>query len=89
MTDATIAVYMTQSLTVFLIACGPPLVAALVVGLVISVLQAATQIQDQTLPQTFKLVAVFAALVVLGPLVVGSMVELGERVFIEFPLVVR
>ena len=89
MTDATIAVYMTQSLTVFLIACGPPLLAALVIGLVVSVLQAATQIQDQTLPQTFKLVAVFAALVVLGPLVVGSMVELGERVFVEFPYVVR
>ena len=89
MNDLGISVYVSQSITVFLIVCGPPLIAALVVGLLVSILQAATQIQDQTLPQIFKLVAVFAALVVLAPIIVGSMVDFTERTFLEFPLVVR
>ena len=81
--------YVTAALTSFAITVAPPLVAALVVGLVVSILQAATQIQDQTLPQTFKLAAVFGALIVFGPVLVGSIVDLGTRVFTDFPSVVR
>jgi type III secretion protein S len=45
----------------------PPLVGAVVVGLLIGVLQAATQIQDQSAPLTFKLMAVLAVVIFAGP----------------------
>lgn len=87
--DASLGTYVTAALASFAITVAPPLIAALVVGLIVSILQAATQIQDQTLPQTFKLAAVFGALVVFGPVLVGSIVDLGTRVFTDFPAIVR
>lgn len=88
MTDLTLTTYIVSAVRVFLLVSVPPLLAALVVGLVISILQAATQIQDSTLPQIFKLFAAFGVLIALSPLLIGSVVELGERVFTDFPLLV-
>jgi type III secretion protein S len=45
----------------------PPLIGAVAVGLIVGVLQAVTQIQDQSLPLTFKLIAVMAIVAVAGP----------------------
>ncbi|MBI4367015.1 MAG: flagellar biosynthesis protein FliQ [Deltaproteobacteria bacterium] len=56
-----------QALFLSLILTGPPVLAAMVVGLVISILQATTQIQEQTLTFVPKLVAVAAALALAGP----------------------
>jgi len=53
----------------------PILLAALVVGALISVLQAATQIQDQTLNQVPKMFTVAAAVFVLLPWILGVLVE--------------
>ncbi len=53
-------------LTAFLLA-APPLITALVVGLVISIFQAVTQIQEMTLAIVPKMVAVLIALVVAYP----------------------
>lgn len=47
-----------QTLKLVLIASMPPVIAAAVVGIFISLLQALTQIQEQTLPFAFKLLAV-------------------------------
>jgi flagellar biosynthesis protein FliQ len=46
---------------------APMLVFGLVIGLIVSILQAATQIQEQTLTFIPKILAVFAALLVFGP----------------------
>ena len=88
MSDATIASFLSASVRVFLLVSIPPLAAALVVGLIIAILQAATQIQDQTLPQVFKLFAAFGVLILLAPLLIGSVVDLGTRVFTDFPMLV-
>lgn len=53
-------------MTILLVA-GPLLIIALVVGLLVSIFQATTQIQEQTLAFIPKIVAVLVALVVLGP----------------------
>ncbi|HLU21890.1 flagellar biosynthesis protein FliQ [Lederbergia graminis] len=50
-----------------LIVAGPLLILALVVGLVVSIFQATTQIQEQTLAFIPKIVAVLVGLVVMGP----------------------
>lgn len=65
----------------------PILVAATVVGLIISLLQALTSIQEQTLPHAFKLVAVIIAIGItvswLGP----ELYEYTNNIFNQFPMI--
>ena len=56
-----------QGVYIVLIVCGPLLLLSLVVGLVVSIFQAATQIQEQTLAFVPKIVAVLLGLVLFGP----------------------
>lgn len=52
---------------------GPPLLAALVVGLVVSLIQAATQVSEQTVAFVPKAVAVVATLMLLGPYMIATL----------------
>ena len=65
------------------------MLAGLAVGFVVSLFQALTQIQDQTLPQVVKLVAVLLTIVFLGPVLAGQVAELGSQVLDNFPLWTR
>lgn len=56
-----------------LLIAGPVLLAALVVGLMVSVLQVATQLQEATLSYVPKLLACAAVLMVLGPWLMGRL----------------
>ncbi len=67
----------------------PPLVAAVVVGLLIGVMQAVTQIQDQSLPLAFKLLVVMAILALAGPLLTVPLMREATAVFDNFPLMTR
>ncbi|MFD1952662.1 flagellar biosynthesis protein FliQ [Paenibacillus thailandensis] len=58
-----------------LIASAPMLALALIIGLVISVFQATTQIQEQTLAFVPKIVAVFVALIVFGPWILNTLIQ--------------
>jgi flagellar biosynthetic protein FliQ len=60
---------------------APILIVTLVVGLVISVLQVATQIQEMTLTFVPKIVAVVAVCLMLGGWMLGVAVELAKRMF--------
>ena len=62
MHDPHILTLTAQSLWLVLILSMPPIIAASVVGLLISLIQALTQIQEQTLPFAFKLVAVIISI---------------------------
>ena len=64
---------------------GPLLLAALVVGLLIGVFQAATQIQEMTLSFIPKLLALVVALFVAGPWMISVVVSFSERLFMEIP----
>ena len=74
--DATLKAYMALTL--------PPLFGALIVGISIGLFQAVTQIQDQTLPQIFKILTVFGILVVMAPVLIAPLISLTERVFTDF-----
>lgn len=67
----------------------PPLVAAVVVGLLVGVMQAVTQIQDQSLPLAFKLLVVMAILALAGPLLTVPLMREATAVFDNFPLMTR
>ncbi len=62
MHDPHILTLTAQALWLVLLLSMPPIIAASVVGLMISLIQALTQIQEQTLPFAFKLVAVIISI---------------------------
>jgi flagellar biosynthetic protein FliQ len=72
---------MQQVLWTTLIVGGPIVLAGLIVGLIVSVFQAATQINEATLTFVPKLIVIAAVLVVLGPSMVGSLIDLTRYVF--------
>ena len=88
MTSQTVLSLTQQALWITMLVSAPLLVAALVVGLVVAVLQAATQINEMTLSFIPKLVAMFAALVVAGPWMLTTLVEFTQRLFGSSPQVV-
>ncbi|MYL33156.1 flagellar biosynthesis protein FliQ [Pontibacillus yanchengensis] len=64
-----------------LIVTGPLLILALSVGLLVSIFQATTQIQEQTLAFIPKIVAVMGGLVFFGPWMLSKMVEFAASIF--------
>jgi len=72
---------MQQVLWTTLVVGGPIVLAGLVVGLIVSVFQAATQINEATLTFVPKLIVIAAVLVILGPAMVGSLIDLTRYVF--------
>lgn len=56
-----------KALQTVLLTSAPMLLAALVIGLIISIFQAATQINEQTMTFVPKIVAVFVSLLIFGP----------------------
>jgi type III secretion protein S len=68
-----------QALWLSVLLSAPPLLAAVVLGVVVSLVQALTQIQDQTLPYVIKLVVVAVVLVGTGQWIGAEMVALTVR----------
>jgi type III secretion protein S len=74
-----------EALFVTVLVSAPALVVALVVGLTISILQALTQIQEQTLGALGRILAVFGTLYFLGYWMAAQVSLLGRKIFTEFP----
>ena len=64
---------------------APLLLSALAVGLIVGVLQAVTQIQEQTLSFIPKLMALVVALVVMGPWLLQLWVSFTQDLFLQIP----
>lgn len=77
-----------QGLYMLLLVSAPLLLAVLVVGLVVSVFQAATQINETTLSFVPKVVAAVAVLAVAGPWMLTMLVEYIQRTLLAIPGVV-
>lgn len=75
-------------LTVLYVA-GPVMVVALVVGLIISILQATTQIQEQTLTFVPKIVAVFMFILLMLPFFIAKVQAFAEEMFSNIANVLR
>ena len=67
---------------------APMLLVALVIGLVVSIFQAATQINETTLSFIPKLIGIFVALVVAGPWMLTVMLDYMREVFTGIPALV-
>lgn len=67
---------------------APLLLSALAVGLLVSVFQAATQIQEQTLSFIPKLMALAGALVLMGPWMLQLWVGFARELFLNIPALI-
>ena len=74
-----------QAVEVTLLVSAPLFIAALVTGLVISIFQAATQINEMTLTFVPKLVAIFVTLVLAGPWMITMLTDFMRRLFESIP----
>ena len=75
-----------EGLYLVLLVSLPPVLASLIVGLLVSLIQATTQIQDHTLTFVPKLVAVLATLAVAGPWIGAQLVRFTQAVLQGLPL---
>lgn len=85
MSPETVMTMTYAALKVALSLAGPLLLTTLTVGLIVSVFQAATQINEMTLPFTLKIIAVAVAIVLLGPWLISTMVEYIRQLLIDIP----
>ncbi len=73
-----------QALLMILILSGPPILISMAVGLFVAILQAATQIQEQTLSFTVKLIAVIFTLLLMGGWLGAQIVQYTNTIFQNF-----
>ncbi|MBG9656836.1 flagellar biosynthesis protein FliQ [Cytobacillus firmus] len=81
MTPETVISIAERGIITVLMICGPLLILALVVGLVVSIFQAITQIQEQTLAFIPKIVAVLVGVVFFGPWMLSHMLSYANEIF--------
>ena len=75
-----------QALILILILSGPPIIISMILGLLVAIFQAATQIQEQTLSFTIKLFAVIITLIILGQWLGAQIMHFANTIFQNFPL---
>jgi len=78
-----------EALYTALLVAGPLLLLSLSVGLIVSIFQATTQIQEQTLSFVPKIVAVLLGLALFGPWILQTMREFTIRLVTSIPTVLR
>lgn len=88
MTPETVMTMGRQAVEVLLMIAAPMLLAALIIGLVVSIFQAATQINETTLSFIPKLVGIFVALVIAGPWMLTVMLNYMHQLIYNIPSLV-
>lgn len=89
MTEGAVISLGRDALTTVLLVAGPMLGFGLIVGLLVSIFQAATQIQEQTLSFIPKIIAVLAAGLVFGPWMLRVLIEFADGLFTNMDTFVR
>ena len=87
MNPETVMNFGRNAMETTLMVSAPLLLVVLVIGLIVSIFQAATQINEATLSFIPKLVGVFATLVIAGPWMLTVMLDYMRQIFTNFPMV--
>lgn len=85
MSPESVITLIQQALEVLLMVSAPLLLTALGVGLVISIFQAATQINEMTLSFIPKLLAMFLVILLAGPWMLTVLVDFTRRILTSIP----
>ncbi|WP_343192227.1 flagellar biosynthesis protein FliQ [Buchnera aphidicola (Formosaphis micheliae)] len=78
-----------EAMKVGLMISAPILLSVLLTGLIISVLQAAMQVNEQTLSFIPKIISVLVTIIILGPWMLGVMLDYIKTIFYNLPMVVN
>jgi type III secretion protein S len=78
-----------ESFMAGMIIAAPPMIAAVAVGLLLAILQAATQIQDQSLPQLVKILVILGVLIVGGVPMSTPLFDYSRTLFASFHTMTR
>ena len=78
----------TKAMTLAVEVAGPMLLVGLVIGLVVSIFQAVTSIQEQSLSFIPKIVGLGVIIVILGPWMLGQLVNYAENLYTSIPQLV-
>ncbi|ACU90806.1 flagellar biosynthesis protein FliQ [Desulfomicrobium sp. ZS1] len=89
MTPEFVIGFARQSIELTLIIALPMLGVGLGVGVFVSILQAATQIQEMTLTFVPKIIAVFLALLISFPWIMDKMITYTQEIFLNFPQYIK
>ncbi len=82
--DAVITVIQSALYTIILVA-APPLIMGLAVGILVSIFQAVTSIQEPTLAFIPKILAVLASLIIFGPFLLSTLQEFITNLYMSIP----
>ncbi len=85
MTPQTVLTIGQNAIEMTLMVSAPLLIAALAIGLLISIFQAATQINEATLSFIPKLVAIFVVMVIAGPWMLQMLIDYIQRLYSNIP----
>jgi len=88
MTPEVVTSLFGEALFLTVLMVGVIVVPSLLVGLVISVFQAATQINEQTLSFLPRLLVTLLTIMAAGPWLLGRLMEFADRLFNEIPLLI-
>jgi flagellar biosynthetic protein FliQ len=89
MSQTTTLAVLQQTLWAVIQLCAPILTTALVVGLIISLIQAVTQINEQAISFVPKTMAVALILVIAGPWMLQTLIEFTSRLYSSIPQLIR
>lgn len=85
MTPTTVIDIARQAIEITLLVSAPLFIAALATGLIVSIFQAATQINEATLSFVPKLIAVFVTLILAGPWMITVLIDYVQRLYGSIP----
>jgi len=85
MTDQTVIDLGSQAIMVTMQVAAPVLMTTMIVGVIISIFQAATQINEQTLTFIPKILAITAAMIICGPWILQVMLGFTKEIFNGIP----
>ena len=85
MNQDTVVNLATQGMMLALKVAGPILLLGLIIGLLVSIFQAVTQIQEQSLTFIPKVVGVAALIVLLGPWMLDQLISYAQNLYTSIP----
>ncbi|MFQ5559387.1 MAG: flagellar biosynthesis protein FliQ [Nitrospinota bacterium] len=89
MTQAFVVDFGAQALEIVLLLSAPMLLSGLIVGVLVSIFQAVTSIQEMTLTFIPKVIAVMVSMIIFLPWMLQKMVSFTSHIIINLPLYIR
>ncbi len=89
MSEDTVINIMQMAIKTVIFASAPPLLLGLIVGIVVSIIQTITSINEQTLAFIPKILAVFLSLIIFGPFIISIIKELFLTLYVDLARFIR